>query len=681
MKYNKIFAGFLGLGLLAFASCNPEPEFVTTDKGPNMTIQACPQAADMGMDLKFKVEINDPDFALSTLKVKLLFDETEVAGLTIRTKENGTYEDVLRVPMLKDIPDGTASLVFAAQNVGMGITSETRQIRIQRPAPAEVTLKTPEGQCYQMIRTGDYQYSLTENLPSKFNAFIQVPLSDGSKAVFGWSGDALVQDGENPVPFSAHMDGEYTLEVNLLKLSAAPFGAFVTVQSGLSEANKVEVLSLRQGIALKFKNIPKIDSWGMDCDFFTVDGAGNIFFNAVDGKYRFIANFADGFIKVEPLDAQGNTATIGEQCDGAVWMIGSQFGKPVVGPGWNTTDGAYAFAQIEPKLFRMTLNVGSQLNYGFSLKIFHQKDWGGEFVKANYAEFDGAGVFMMKDSGNIELSDGGDLAVGKAYQFLLDLSGGKNAAVLKVKEVDVASGPSLSITVNGVRADKITKSIYKVKVVELEKDGAISFTGIDHPEQWWLDPDHFYLDGTTLKFNAVKGFYSIELNLDMKYVTVRRVKENGKPGTYRDEGAITLMGWGVAHPVMTKQLAWDNGVLLTLAEVEPGKYQFSGIAVERGDATTMGGRICYKGFEKNSQEDDEAGISMKYFGQAGWGDEMGEVTFTPNATKLGFCQRGNIELMEGHELEKGAMYVMTFTFADRSLNGKLFNCTFDVQKK
>ena len=72
----------------------------------------------------------------------------------------------------------------------------------------------------------------------------------------------------------------------------------------------------------------------------------------------------------------------------------------------------------------------------------------------------------------------------------------------------------------------------------------------------------------------------------------------------------------------------------------------TGIAVEETDGTTVGGRFRYDY------------ISLKYFHQDGWGDEMGTVTFTEEAAKY-LTQNGNIELAPNVKLTKGAVYRLT----------------------
>lgn len=678
---NKIFriSALILAAMFSLASCVKTPELVLTDKGPEMTISV-PESAFMGADIKFSVTLNDSDFALSTLKVKLLFDETEVSSVAIRTKQNGSYEGSVHVPLLgKEIPDGTASLVFAAQNVGMGVTTETKLVAVKRPNPAKVSLLTEEGNEIEMAKTADYKYEVTKEFPNEVYSHIIV--REGEETIkLGWDGKQLAVNG-NAIPFSSTLPGVYTISVDLKELTATPFDYVLSMDVDLSKEDNGKFYKLRQNIGLDFTKISDIIDWDLDPDFFTVEGK-HVLFDAVDGYYMFTADFDNTYIKVEPVNENGERLNIGENCDGAVWMIGAQFGKPSIGPGWNTTDGAYSFAQISSKVFRLTLNVGSQIAPGFDLKIFHQKGWGGEFLKANYAEFDGADIFDMTDSGNIKIKNitpdsTAVLADGKAYCFTLDLNGGKEAAKLSVKEVEVVGGAPLNIKVNGAKASKVSKTVYKVKSMKLKKGDVITVAGVEDFDGWYLDPDHFSFEAGTCpecgqniaagaKFNAVEGFYSFEMDLENKFVTIRRVKENGNPATYKDERAITIMGWGVAHPVMAQQLAWETGILITLAEVEPGVYQFTGKAVEETDATTLGGRWRYDY------------VSFKFFGQAGWGAEWKNVNLTDEAKKF-LKSPGNVELADDVKLEKGATYRMTVTNCTDLVDNK-FDCTIDFKK-
>jgi hypothetical protein len=675
-KFIKISALALA-GLLSLA-CVKTPEFITTEKGPEMTITAS-ESAFMGDSIRFSVTVNDKDFALSTVKANLLFGETVVSNLTIRTKENGTYTASMPVPLLAKIPDGNATLAFAAQNVGLGLTYDTLEVAVKRPNFDQLTLIEESGATRTISKKADYKYELTADLPSLYKVRIATPAvtEDGKKIELGWASSKLEVGNENYIPYSAQIAGEYTIYFDLFTLEAGPFKYVISKDLDLSESKKSACYDLTQNLGLKAPAIADWKDWDFDPDFFVKDSDGNVMFNAVDGRYRFTADFVNAYIRVEPVDADDKNLTLQDDGTGAVWMIGSQFGKPTIGPGWNTTDGAYAFAQVSPKVYQMSLNAGGQLGNGFSLKLFHQKGWGGEYLQSNYASFDGIGVFKMTESGNIELADGGSLADGKAYRFTLDLTGGKEGAILKVKEVAATEGASLDIRVNGEKAAKISKTVYRVKKVALKKGDAISFSGIDKPEEWYVDPDHFVIEGGALKFNAVEGYYSIEMNLTDKYVTVRRVDSTGGPAKFADDGALYLMGWGVGNPVMSKQLAWDSGQLITLAEVEDGLYYFTGVAVEADDETTVGGRIAMTP-HASANKDMTVCVSMKLFGQAGWGTEQGDVVIGDSAKALGWSLPGNIELIAANsKLEKGKTYRFIFDLRGSSLVDSKFAVKFD----
>ena len=656
---NKIFkiAAFALAGTLAFAACQQAPELKLTDVGPETTVNSCTESTYMGADIKFSVTIQDKDFALSTLKAKLLYDETEVNNITIRTKDNGaTYEGAIQAPLYKDIPNGIATLVFASQNVGMGITYDTTYVALKRPDFATVTLQTEEGASYELAKVADYQYEITQDFPEKVKGVIVTPAinAEGDVITIGWDGSALSASKTASIPFTAGVAGKYTISVNLLTLKASPLGA----------TNVAAVYQLEQGQVMDFGGVVDLNNWTVDYDFFEVnDDFTEVKFRAASGNYLLTYDADKLYVKAEPVDADGNPATLSADGTGTPWVIGANFGKPVIGPGWNTEDGAYPMAQVAEKVYQFTLSAPGQVAVsGADFKFFHQKGWGGEFVKADYAEVNIAPAFDMTDSGNIQ---GKEVKGGKSYKFTLDLTGGVKAAKLSCEEVVVPVN-MLDIQVNGVAAMKMSNEVYKVMAVNVEQNSIISFSGISNPLDWYVDPDHFELTGEGLKFKAVSGYYSFELNLANQFVTVRRVKADGKAATYKDEGAITFMGWGVAHPMMTSQLAWDSGALITLAEVEDGVYQFTGVAVEETDGETIGGRWRYDY------------LSFKFFGQAGWGDEQGTVTLTPEAQKC-LAVPGNVELAEGAALELGATYVMTVTAGP--LNNGKFDVTIDFVKK
>lgn len=656
-------------GALAIASCQKTPEFITTDVGPEMNVNSWTESTYMGADIRFSVDVNDADFALSTLKAKLMYAEDVVSDVTIRTKENGTYEGTIHAPLMKNVFNGIASLVFASQNVGMGLTYDTVYVSLKRPDFDELTLQLEDGGEVKLAKLvndtpekeDDYTYEASGNFPAKMRGLLVTPAvnPEGDVIRLGWSGGALSAASTVPVTFNSGSEGKYTITADLWNLSVAPVSGSAAVTS---------VLELEQGQAVRFPAMVDLNNWTVDYDFFEVnEDFTEVKFRAVDGHYQFLYDVENMWVKVEPVNAQGELLSLSADGSGAPWVIGANIGKPKIGPGWNTTEGAYPMAQVADKVYQITFTVPGQLAVsGADFKVFHQKGWGGEFTKDKYAEINIDPAFTMTDSGNIQ---GKTLEGGKSYKLVLDLTGGVDAAKISYEEVVVPVN-MLDIKVNGVGALKMSNTVYKVMAVNVEQNSIISFSGIDNPLAWYVDPDHFSLTAEGLKFNAVSGYYSFELDLANQFVTARRVKADGSAATYADERAITIMGWGIAHPVMTSELAWETGQLITLAEVEPGVYKFTGTAVELTDGTTIGGRWRYDY------------ISMKFFGQAGWGAEQAsDLNLTDEAKKyLKQSAGSNIEMADGVTLEMGAVYVLTVTDCTALDGDNKFNCTVDFRK-
>lgn len=656
----------LAVPAAVLASCKEDAMDVKfTDKGPEMVMNSVAEKAFMGDSVRFSITLND-EFPLSTLKASLMFDGTSVSDVTIRTKEYGTYEAAVAVPLLADIPDGTAEVEFTAQNTGLGITTSTVEVAVERPQPSALTLVV-DGKSYTMEKTGDYTYEATDSFPSEASALISCTPETGAEPIFlGWSGSALKpvkEDTADKIPFTAVKSGVYTISVNLMDLSASPFG---NITAALTESDNVKVLNLLQGSEINFSGISSPDQWNLDYDFFTLNADNTVSFKAADGLYKLDADFSGKFIKVEAMADKDNTAKLNDDGTGAVWAIGSGLGKPSVGPSWNTTDGAWCLASPEKGKYQLTLTAGASISKsGFSIKFFHQKGWGGEF--GSYASVnDETGLFKVADSGNIEpASDDTVLEIGKSYQFVVDVTGGASAAVLTIKEVEIPVN-SLDIKVNGVQASRVSATHYQIPSISIDKDAAISIEGISDLASWYLDPDLFYLDGATIKSNVVSGTFAVDLYLDYGYATMKRLASDGSEATISD-GALWMMAWGLANPVMTQQFAFTPGTAFCMAQVRPMVFQLTGVAVDEKDGTTMGGRFRYDY------------ISAKYFGQDGWGAEKGKIlgsddtieytNLAVDVFKVSESAGGNIELKDGVELEKGATYVLTIDLSKTAETG------------
>jgi len=671
---NKIItASLIALATFSFVACKDDGMNVKfTDVGPKMTINSCDQSAFMGDSIRFSVTLQD-EFPLSTLKAKVMYDETAVSNVTIRTKENGTYEGVICAPIFANIPNGTASVVFTAQNTGLGTTIDSTKVTITRPNPDYMTLNI-NGKSYKMAKTADYQYSVTDAFPASAPATIETPAlnTSGTKVSFGWDGSNVKAGSTTTIPLEAVKAGTYTISFDLLKLTADPFGK---ITSKLSSSSNTEVLHLLQGASLSFPNISGITSWDFDFDFFAVDDNSNVTFKAIDGLYKFTADFAKKFIKVEAMADADNTSSLNDNGEGAIWVIGGSFGKPVIGPSWDTNDGAYCMSEISDKVYQFTVTAGASIaTSGYSMKLFRQKGWGGEFGASNYAANNSKNLITITDGGNIEPANDVELEAGKSYSFILDITNGVNAATITVKNV-VIPVHALDIKVNNTAADRISATVYRVPQLNINQNETITVSGIENMASWYLDPDYLKIDGTALKFNAVSGKYSVELHLDYNYVLFRKLKSDGSEGEIGD-GALWFMAWGIGNPFMKDhQLAFNPGSAFCMAQVSPMVFQYTGVAVEDENSTIVGGRFRYND------------ISAKLYWQDGWGGEMKRLSFTTEAAKYleqeNETDGANFNFKKDVSLEKGATYVLTVDMSSGVASGNSYNGTIaiDFHKK
>jgi len=651
------------LAIATLTACQPEVRQVKfTDKGPSVTVQSIDDQAYMGGSIAFSVNLTDAEFPLSTLKVELLFDESVVESKTIRTKEYGVYEDAIPVPLYAKIPDGTATLRLTAQNTGLGITVIDKDVDVYRPN-FEKLYVTIGGKEMEFPRVDNYKYALTGTFPADASTTLRTPAvgSRGEVITLGWSGSAI-NVSETPIPFKMGAAGTYTIEADLWELTASPLGKG---SIDLSESNNTGVFNLVPDTPLLFPNIPTIGSWELDYDFFNVTNDGVVTFKAIAGLYKLRVDFSKKWIEVEAMENENDRATLGGTNSQAIWCIGGNFGKPGIGPSWNTTDGAYCLAQVAPGIHQFSLVYGVQLGSGFSIKFFHQKGWGGEF--GSYAAVnDETGLFNVTGTGNIEAASGKLLEEGLGYRFTIDVTGGADAAVLNIKSVKLTEG--LSISVNGVKA-KGAGDVYKVALIPLKQGEALSISGDAGINGFVPDPDFMTADG---KFNAVDGNYAIELHLDatkknVQFARFWRVDDAGN-NVNLEGGGCYFMGGTVAFIYQNSDVQKWPGIVnwpgtggLQMAQVKPGIFQVSGYAVPALEGVTPYARW------------QTAEMNVKYFYQDGWGGEASaDHVLTDRALELLDPNRGdpgNIYLKEGVTLEEGAFYVMTIDFTGCTISG------------
>ena len=329
-----------------------------------------------------------------------------------------------------------------------------------------------------------------------------------------------------------------------------------------------------------------------------------------------------------------------------------------------TYDTTYV-AISRPKFDQLTLASGS--SWRKSLTPVEGKQYEYSYTGDIPADFQPYIITPAIDGKGTEITfgwNGTEIVPGGPQPIPFDIMG---SGTITFNTRTFEGSPFIDIVVNGIKATPSPNGSF-VAHVNIKRGDEIIVLGAGDFSEWYVDPDHFAKSPFGVFFNAVDGYYNFEMNAEHKFVTVRRADAEGKTATYADEGAIILMGWGVAHPVMTSQVGWEGGLYLTLAEVEDGVYQFSGKAVEETDGTTLGGVWRYDY------------LSFKFFGQAAWGAEYGTVTLTDEAKKY-LQAAGNIELAGGVTLELGAEYVMTVTDCTPLDANNKFNCTIDFRKK
>jgi hypothetical protein len=398
-----------------------------------------------GDSLQFTIGVND-EVPLSTLKAKLYFGEEIVSETLIRTKTTGDYTGKIYIPFYKDIPNETATLEFILQNTNLATVTKTCDVAITRPDYPYLILVTRNGM-YPMERTGLYKYEAFEAFPNTdLPAYIKTPIISnwGNEITFGWSEDGITQGSTSDIPFVSSIAGKFPVVFNTLTYEASPFFEIFVNDEKMIMVDKQNFkidLDLTSGQDVEVEGIDDIAGWWIDPDFFTKVTDNKYTFNPIDGKYRIIANTTLKYFKVEAMSGN-DLATLQDDGTGAVWIIGVGLGKPSLANQveWNT-DNALCMAPTGNKQYQISLKAGESIvDTVINFKFFHQKGWGGEYNNTTLTTtsdivFIGNGTDTdykgeTRDPGNLGLLQA--LEVGATYVFVVDVSAGKDAAILTV---------------------------------------------------------------------------------------------------------------------------------------------------------------------------------------------------------------------------------------------------------
>ena len=654
---------YIALSLLVAASttaCKDDPELLTTDVGPEMTVVSADASGVYGGKVDFEVTMTDR-YALSTLKAQVFFDDEMVAEEVIRTKSDGTYTGAVTLPFYKNIPDGEATLRFVGQNVRFGTTTVDRPLAVSRPKPAYLTFFLDDAE-YRMEPTGnDYEYAVTDEFPQKPQGYIATPELDasGSVVTFGYDSESggVVADSTDAIPFANSNAGEFTITFNLLTFEGSPF---IKLLFGETEMTMVDndnysiVTTLTQNQTYTLTGVSDFADWDVDRDFFERADASDpetLTFLPMTGMYKVTANFKHSYLRIEAMKSATELATLGDDGSGAIWAIGGMdVGKPTLknAASWSPEDGGMCLARVADKKYQLTLVAGISLNASsFDFKFFHQKTWGGEFGGGDITT--ASDIVKISDSGNLGLVEGKTLDLGGIYRFTVDITGGNTAAVLTVEKVGEQQLPPADITVNGTPMTQLDVDNYQLDI-DLTQGQTLTLGGADAFIPAWINPDFFEAaSATSVKLVPVTGKYRITANLATRVIDALVLSADGSGlATLGDDGhgAVYFIGYGIGSPAAVNEPGWTTEKGVCVPESAPGIYTMTAQAGLEG-STTLGQRFRVSGW------------SGKFFRNRGW-DGMGTFTLAPGAGAFfSIAGDGNIEIASGVTLEEGATYCLT----------------------
>lgn len=654
---------YIALSLLVAASttaCKDDPELLTTDVGPEMTVVSADASGVYGGKVNFEVTMTDR-YALSTLKAQVFFDDEMVAEEVIRTKSDGTYSGSVALPFYKNIPDGDATLRLVGQNVRFGTTTVERSLAVSRPKPAYLTFVLGDAE-YRMEPTGnDYEYAVTDDFPQKPQGYIATPELDasGSVVTFGYDSESggVVADSTDAIPFANSNAGEFTITFNLLTFEGSPF---IKLLFGETEMTMVDndnysiVTTLTKDRTYTLTGVSDFADWDVDRDFFERADASDpetLTFLPMTGMYKVTANFKHSYLRIEAMKSATELATLGDDGSGAIWAIGGMdVGKPTLknAASWSPEDGGMCLARVADKKYQLTLVAGISLNASsFDFKFFHQKTWGGEFGGDDITT--ASDIVKISDSGNLGLVEGKTLDLGGIYRFTVDITGGNKAAVLTVEKVGEQQLPPADITVNGTPMTQLDVDNYQLDI-DLTQGQTLTLGGADAFIPAWINPDFFEAaSATSVKLVPVTGKYRITANLATRVIDALVLNADGSGlATLGDDGhgAVYFIGYGIGSPAAVNEPGWTTEKGVCVPESAPGIYTMTAQAGLEG-STTLGQRFRVSGW------------SGKFFRNRGW-DGMGTFTLAPGAGAFfSIAGDGNIEIASGVSLEEGATYCLT----------------------
>lgn len=663
MKYILPALLWVGLGI----SCSED----SLKGNPVIDVKSDIENVFYGDSLPFTVKATDADVPLSTLKARLYYGERMVSETVIRTKESDKeYSGKVFVPYNASQADGQARLVLALQNIKFTITEQEYTVGIKHPDFPYVNLEDEEGNIYRLERKAQYSYGYTGKLPQKVKGLIRTPKCTpyGNELCFGYTDNAIKEGCSDFIPFSNSRAGKYSITFDSYELTGTPFITYRVngQEMRIVDDNNAGVdMQLSTGDTLSFEGFPDFEDWIIDSDYFDENGDGTLTFKPLGGDYRILANSQLKTFIVHPL-RNGEPDRLQEDGTGALWIIGTGFGKPSIGAneiGWSP-ERAYAVAQVRPAVYQVSGVAGKSLSADdINFKFFYEMSWNGCLEGSDIhstSPLIASGMGQETDGhdpGNLYLREGVTLEPNRKYTLTIDITGGVHNAVLSVEEGVMEEFIEKRVTLNGIPLSTSDNSIY-TGIIPVSQGSVINIDGTVINEMWWVDPDYFNYDEETgqLIFLPLDGDYLMTLNRTNATLQAARM-DGDKPAVMTSDfrNAIYLRGWGSCAVSFPDQIGWDEKNAFCMAEIRPGVFQFTAQGANSA-SPWVGERLSYDWF------------GIKFFWQKGDGGEFSNETNLKLTERSGewvtLSETGDVNLIEGKQLTVGNTYRVTVDLSE-----------------
>jgi hypothetical protein len=479
-------------------------------------------------------------------------------------------------------------------------------------------------------------------------------------------------------------------ELSEVTVTVTPYGERKNINGTELESDDVDGILYHADLTLT-QNQPitiggfDLSDWRIDEDFLEPTGGQTFKFLPIGGKYRFIANFARKYFRIQVMN--GNSlASLQNDGSGAMWVYGPGIGKPWVEDGvvdWEPND-AQCLAPIGNHKYQLTGVVGERFNVnGTSLGLAFSNTIGtwAKVVRpslnppfndgsiARYATITDP-LILVDNGDNIHPKYQGALLNGGKYRFTLDATDILNV-VITVEALNAPTAPA--ITINGTAVTAIDFYSFKADVT-LTQGQPVNIVGA---EGYWLDPD--FIDDAG-KLIPMSGTYRVIGNSQKQYFIFILLNSEGNPSINPNDlsGPLWLLGNYIGKPSLAvNQTTFDEGKGLPMARISATVFRISFVAGQSIMSNAM---------------------NMKIFGQNGWGFEFagagnmtrlkGEITTSSTIVDIAPTEEGGNLILKGTTDEQhpgtplvdGKTYVFTVTVNPTNYPASI-NAVLDVEMK